>query len=209
MARNSFAGRVLRAAQTWYRYKTFRAADLIAPLNIRSRDLAKKISVALGDHHRAGRLVKLEPGLYRVARPGEIVAGATTKASVGPEIKEKMWSILRMRGAVTVADLQELTGAKAYYAKEYLQLLVKREIVKALPQPGNQPWRYQLVKRDMVSPPSDDKKADRLKAQRERKKAMAITELERCGRALDRAFARVSEACQRAVKVLKEIDNGQ
>ena len=115
-----------------------------------------------------------------------------------------MWSILRSRGTVTVADLQELTEASAEYAKEYLRMLVKREIVRALPQPGNKPSKYQFIKHEMVLPPTDDKKADRLQAQRAKKRKAAIAALDESMQGLRLAVAGVSKACNRACAALKE-----
>ena len=131
----------------------FRAAELVGPLNVSSYKESHKISSALGDHAKAGRLVKIETGLYRLPSVAEIVAKTVGGALVSPMVKDKMWSILRSRGTVTVADLQELAGAKASYAQEWLRMLIKREIVKGLPQSGNQQWKYQLVKRHLVAAP--------------------------------------------------------
>ncbi len=203
MARNSFAGKVLSAIKTLDEGRTgFRAADLIAPLNIKTRDLARKISVALGDHCRAGRLVKIETGLFRLPQGDE----KRTLCPAGPTIKDRMWAILRSRGTVTVADLQELASARAAYAKEFLRMLTRREIVRELKQPGNKPAKYQFIKPEMVLPPLDDKKADRLKALRAKKKLAGIEALRQAGRALDRATERARDALIRAIAVFEEED---
>ena len=207
MARNSFAGRVLAAIKTLENGTTgFRAADLIAPLHLKSREQARKISIALGDHFKAGRLVKIETGLFRLPRYGENQQSVDQRPQppAAPLIKDRMWSVLRSLGTVTVADLQMLAGASAEYAKEYLRMLAKREIVRALPQPGNQPSKYQFIKREMVQPPSDDKKADRLKAQRAKKRTAAIASLDESVRVLFCAMGQLRRAHKEAILTLDE-----
>ena len=98
----------------------------------------------------------------------------------------------------------ELTEASADYAKEYLRMLAKREIVRALPQPGNQPSKYQFIKREMVQPPSDDKKADRLKAQRAKKRTAAIASLDESVRVLFCAMGQLRRAHKKAILTLDE-----
>lgn len=210
MARDSFAGRVMAAIKTLENSITgFRAADLIAPLHLKTRNEARKISSSLNDHHHAGRLVKIESGLFRLPLPGEALTGKTTTTAT-PLIKDRMWSILRWKGTVTVADLQMLTGAKASYAKEFLDAMAMRGVVRKLKQPQNKPLKYQFIKHEMVLPPLDDKKADRLIALRAKKKLAEIEALKQAGRSLDRATERAREALIRAIAVLeKEIDDGK
>ena len=161
MARNSFAGRMLAIIKKEYGLSggEFGVDELIEPLFIQTRKDKKRCLNALCDHADAGRLVRVSRGRYRLPHTGE-------HRREKPPIRNRMWSILRWKGTVTIADLQELTGASESYAREYLQLLSRREIVRRLPQPGNQPSKYQLIKTDQVEPPVNDEKADYLKSMR-------------------------------------------
>ncbi len=180
MAKNSFAARVLTMLRREFPGRSFRADDLIAPLMIKTRAEKKRLSTALRDHYRAGRLERPERGLYRL--PGK-------SAGTEPLGRDRMWAVLRMRGTVTVSDLVELCGVSKRYASEYLRMLVRNEMVRVIPRQGRRPRRYQLIRRDRVEAPTDEEKSRRLRDRRRRL-------LEEAAAAIDRARDLVKEARQ-------------
>ncbi len=199
MARNSFAGRVLATIKKEYGLSggEFGVDELIAPLFLQTRKDKKRCLNALRDHVEAGRLVRAARGRYRLPYADE-------RHRKKPPIHKRMWNIMRWKGTVTIADLQELTGTSESYAREWLRMLIRREIVRRLPQPGNQPCKYQLIKRDQVTPPVNDEKADYLKKLRKNQQAS----LESVGKSLLQAGHHVMDAA-RTLKKMEAFDDQQ
>ena len=114
---------------------------------------------SLSDMYKAGRIRRVSQGMYTLA------------AADKPEIRKVMWRLLRMRRAVAIGDLQEMAGASERYAREWLQMLEKKEIVR---HEGGI-WRL-LV--DMVDMPEDDAAAEKYRKLREKKKGQAMADLQ-------------------------------
>lgn len=96
-----------------------------------------------------------------------------------PTIQEKMWRVLRARKAVTLADLMELAGASEVYAKEYMLVLIKNQIVK------KDGYKWRMISDPVIMPDNTDK-AEKLRKIRAAKKA-AIA-------AMDEAFGAIARA---------------
>ena len=111
---------------------------------------------ALRDLVSSGEIEKIKKGVFRY------------KGKQGPaQFQEIMWRFLRSRKKVTIDDLIEISRAEKSYVKEWLQMLVRREIVRKYKN-GN----YLMIK-DPVDMPRNEEKAQRLRRIRaEKKKAL-------------------------------------
>jgi len=106
--------------------------------------------------------------------------------------QEIMWRVLRARKKVTVDDLIEISGADERYVKEWLQMLVRREIVRKYAN-GN----YLMIK-DMLDMPRNEEKAERLRRIRsEKKKALD---------AIDKVVTVALEARMAVVEISEDAD---
>jgi len=169
MAHESFAGKVFAALVRLSSDKRneVEVGELSSALMIQTRQQHKRMLNALSDLKKAGKVVRLQQGVY---------FPASEKNPRAPELRAVMWRLLRMRRRVTVDDLAELSGASREYAKDWLQMLEKRAIVRRVPQLGNQPHLWQMIK-DPGAMPVDDAAADRLRALRKKKKQQALADL--------------------------------
>lgn len=171
MAHQSFAGRVLETLTKLAATATsgrVHADDVSSALMVQTRQAHKQVLNALSDLSKAGTVVRVQQGVYALAED------QTRK----PDKREVMWRVLRMRKRVVVADLVELAGVSREYAKEWLQMLVTRGIVRRLPQPDNQPHHYQIINVNAaMAMPVDEAKAAKLRALRRKKSAQAMADL--------------------------------
>ena len=171
MMRESFAGRIREAAKSLGAGgKEFRADELGHEAGIQTRKDMRHMYRTIIDFVRAGEIERAERGVYRYRG----------KPAGRPQIQLIMWRILRARRAVTIEDLQELAGASAAYAKQWLMMLARRQIVRKLSN-----GKYHLIQ-DPVEMPRDEEKAEKLRTIRERKKAAL--------KALDHAFSAIADA---------------
>ncbi|MBW2642804.1 MAG: hypothetical protein JRC89_05390, partial [Deltaproteobacteria bacterium] len=94
------------------------------------------------------------------------------------ELRQKLWRVFRRLRTVTVDDLVELTGASEGYAKEFVRMLVRREIARRIDGPKRKDKsKYQMVN-DPVKMPEDEEKARRLRKLRRQKKREALAALQ-------------------------------
>lgn len=170
MAHQSFSKRVLDAL-TDAALKgdgEVETGDLSSLLFLQTRESHKKMLNTLSDLARNGRILRVRQGVY--------TPNANTKK---PDKREVMWRVLRMRGGVTVADLQEMAGVSSCYAKEWLRILVERGVaIKVVPQDKNNPHSWRLIKTDIAEMPVDTKKAARLRKIRRLKKEQIARKLD-------------------------------
>ena len=169
--RESFAGKIREAAKALGAGgKEFRADELGDRAGLQTRSDLRRMYQTIIDFIRAGDIERVEKGVYRYrGKPAE-----------RPQIQLVMWRIMRARRAVTIEDLQELAGASAAYAKQWLMMLARRQIVRKLSN-----GKYHLIQ-DLVKMPQDEEKAQKLRKIRERKKAAL--------KALDQAFSAIADA---------------
>ncbi len=137
------------------------------PGEIKTKEIALKLDLvfdkekqplyqALRDFAATGEIEKIRQGVF-------IYKGRKNPA----QLQQIMWRFLRSRRKVTVDDLIEISGAEKTYVKEWLQMLVRREIVRKYKN-GN----YLMIK-DPVDMPRNEKKAEKLRRIRaEKKKAL-------------------------------------
>ena len=152
----------------------------------------------LSDLRDAGEVERVSPGVV-------VYRG---KAGAGPDIRSAMWSVIRMRKMVTVADLVELANASESYAKEFLALLVRRGCVERIGRIGQSPT-YRLINDLGPQAPADTAKADRLHHIREAKKK-AIAQLDEAGQALIAATHAIVRARMAVVDIQEtEGDDGE
>ncbi len=137
------------------------ANKLSCLLHLQTRQEHKRLLNTLSDLSRRGKIVRVRQGVY-----------APAPAAGEPDKREIMWRLLKMRRRVTVDDLMEMAAVSRAYANEWLRLLVKREVVSCIQEPG-QPGRWVLIN-DCAEMPQDSDKAERLRNIRlKKKKALA------------------------------------
>ena len=179
----SFAGRVRAAARkvgvdgSW-----FSAADLSHAVGVQTFDGNKRLHWAVRDLKKSGELVVVGKGLYRLGEPKPKGRGGID-TSQNPQKRVVMWRFLRMRRRVSVGDLQEAAGVSEEYAREWVQMLQRQGVVKAL-----KGGTFQLLA-DSPEVPKDRAKAEKLRELRRVRK-------NRLESAIDQAQIRLTEAGQ-------------
>ena len=158
--------------------------DLSDALMIQTTQKHKRMLNALSDLKKAGRIDRVRQAVY-----------TRTPRTQEPDKREVMWRVLRMRKAVTIADLEELAGVSKFYAKEYLELLDRRGIVKRVVPPNpNHPHSWRMVRAD-AEMPIDNDKAERYRKIRLQKKEEALADL-----------AEAKKLIGKACRVIKDIE---
>lgn len=158
---SSFAQRVRDAIIDNIGDREFTAQDVALHMDLVFNSDKKPLYATLRDFRKRGDVVVVRKGVYRYVRRGKVWPAV---------IQGKMWRILRARRTVTVDDMMALAGASKGYAKEFLNLLVRQQIVRRIDRPDNQPTKYQMIA-DPVKMPINTEKAARLRAIRAAKKS--------------------------------------
>lgn len=140
----------------------------------------------LSDLRKHGEIKRCRPGVY-------LYIGL---AKTEDELRKKIWRVIRNLKVVTINDLIELTGASKTYAKDYIQMLGRREIVKAIKLTKGR-WKYQLINDPVIMPKNEDN-AEKLRELRKKKKGRALA-----------ALVVASRAIEHAKKTIEEIDEGE
>jgi len=143
-------------------------SELAVALDLVSHKDKRGMYRALADMRKHGEVKRCRPGVYiYIVRP-------KTK----DELRQKIWRVIRDRRIVTVDDLVELTGASERYATEFVQMLIRREIVRRIDDPHRRrKSKYQLIKDPVIMPVNEDN-AKKLKKLRKQKKKEALILLE-------------------------------
>jgi hypothetical protein len=171
--KNTMAQRIREVIRQHFPATEFTAADIAEYVDAVSKADKKPIYSFLRDAVRRGELLRESDGGYRLAAQSEIRPAV---------IQRKMWSLLRSMRLVTIADMVALAGASEGYAKEFLLLLARQEIVRRIDQPNNAPSKWQLIA-DPVKMPRNIEKAEKLRAIRAAKKK-ALDQIDAAGKAL-------------------------
>lgn len=169
----SFTGAV-RAAAREFPKSGFTSRELAAVVGIASNRERIAMHSTIKDMLASGELKRIAPSTYEyVGKPA-------------PNQKQHvMWRYLRSGrsfGGVTIEELREVSGAEESYVREWLQLLVRRGVVREFKNKG----KWQLLV-DLIEMPLNDEKAEKLRRVRERKKQSIIQALERAEAAIARA----------------------
>lgn len=173
----SFAGQVREAARSLGRDgATFSYEDIGGVVGIQKYAEKHKIWDAVADLRKAGEIELVSRG----------VLSWKGKIKQKPQIRERMWRALKAKGSVTVPDLQELAGASEAYAREWIQMLVRREVVRAFDN-----GRYQLIK-DPDEMPQNTEAVEKYRNIRGRKK-LALEAIRMAERALGEAKRAVAD----------------
>lgn len=141
---------------------------------------ANKVSVALAimtrkEHKRLLNTLSALAGEGKLHRVRQGVYGAPS-TSAPPEKREIMWRLLRINKRTTLDDLVELAGVGKDYARAWLAMLVKHEVVKRLDHPGAKTvW---MLVSDRVEMPVSDDRAAYLREMRRQKKEVIATQLD-------------------------------
>ena len=176
--KETFAGKIRLTAQVLGADGVrFTVEDLANAAAVQSYKDKRRVRQTLQDMARSGEVKRVEPGVY-------LYVGKPARA---PQKQTVMLELFKMRRTVSVEDLQELAGVSADYAREWLTMLVRREVVRDC-RNGN----YTLIKNPDEAPRNDEKAA-RLREIRRRKKACALKELEKIKDALTRAEAAIMD----------------
>ena len=166
MAQQSYAKTVLqKALEIAAASGEATAGDVSAAMFTQTRKEHKRVLNILSDLVNASRLLRLRQGVY----------GPVSPTDRQTDKREVMWRVLRMRRRVRVEDLVEMAEVRESYAHEWLQMLVKREIVRKVQAPGL-PGVWVLL-HDNIDMPENEEKAARLREIRKRKKALIESRL--------------------------------
>ena len=158
MAHQSFAQRVLGMLREVCREGgKADAGEMSSRLLLQTRKEHKRMLNTLSDLARQGRIVRVSQGVYAEAKP-----------AAEADKREVMWRLLKMRRRVTVDDLVEMAGVSRDYAREWLLILVRREVARKIQEPGKAGlW---VLINDTAEMPLDENKAARLRGIRLKKK---------------------------------------
>lgn len=130
--------------------------DIAYCLDLVSGAEKKPMHSALRELVRQNEIMRVEPGRYKWAfRKNE-------------DLQSKMWRLLRSRRVVTVDDMVGMIGASKEYAREFFQMLQRREVVKRIGES-----KYQMIE-DPVDMPVNEEKAARLRRIRKEKALAAF-----------------------------------
>jgi len=140
--------------------------ELAAALDLVSDADKRPMYRVLADLWRQKEIRRVRPGVHiYIGKPGD------------DELRQKLWRVFRRLRIVTVDDLVELTGASDGYSKEFLRMLVKRDVARRIDDPKRQDKsKYQMIS-DPVKMPVDEEKARCLRKLRRRKKREALAAL--------------------------------
>lgn len=184
MAHESFSKRVLvavtdRAASSPEGQAT--VSDISDALMIQTTAEHKRMLNTLSDLKNAGRIVRVSQGVY-----------APAKREVKPEIRERMWRVLRMRRRVMVDDLVEMAEASTDYASDWLRTLEVQKVVRKINPGVGKSCVWQLIN-DPVEMPVDTDKAAKYRALRLKKKQQALVDLAAAQKLLGKACQAITE----------------
>jgi len=175
MAHQSFRKDVLLMALKVSKEKSGEVTtdSLSTLLMIMNRKEHKRMLNTLGELTGEGKLRRIRQGVYGPPLP--------TATPAEPDKREVMWRLLKMRRRVTVDDLMEMAGVSRDYARQWLVILVRREVARKIQEPGKAGlW---VLINDSAEMPVDEDKAARLRNIRLKKKRM-ITKLDSISTAL-------------------------
>lgn len=170
--KGSFAGKVLDAAKALgIKQETFSPKEISHEMGLQTAKDEKRMGCSLRDHLKAGKLERVEFGIYRIPK---------LKPGRKPEKQEVMWRIAKARRSFTVNDLVEMAEVKEGYAREWCQMLVHNSVAKKTADST-----YLITSSD-VELPRNERKSARLKRIRAQKKKLL--------NGIDKAQAAVLEA---------------
>lgn len=181
MAHQSYAQRVLEKLREVCldMHGKADAGELSSRLHLQTRKEHKRMLNTLSDLSRAGKVVRVSQGIYAEAKP-----------AAEPDKREIMWRLLKMRRRVTVDDLVEMAGVSRDYAREWLLILVRREVARKIQEPGKAGlW---VLINDSAEMPLDEDKAARLRNIRLKKKKAIAGKLD----AIDAVLGEVRQLLQ-------------
>jgi len=150
---------------------TVTAAVVAAMMGLETHKAKQPLYATISDMKRRGELVPVGTGKKGVYRYVPVKKNY---------LRTVMWRLLRSRRKITVEDLQELAGASASYAREWIKMLEKREIVKEMDGGG-----YRLIE-DTVEEPVNIERIEKLRNWREQRK-QALTALDKASAAINQA----------------------
>lgn len=184
MARQSFSKSVLESVlAVAARYNGEATVDnIFYAMDFRSYRDRKRLTATLSDLCQAGRIRRISQGVY----------GPPPAQPTQPEKRDVMWRVLRMRRRVSIDDLVELAEVSKDYARDWLQVLVRRGIACKHQQPGL-PGTWQLLV-DQVERPADEGNANRLQVLRRKKKQAAMGLLDDALKQVETLGAALAEA---------------
>jgi hypothetical protein len=137
--------------------------ELLEILELKAHADKRPFYRAMTDMVKAGEVKRLGVGIVQYI-------GKTS----APDVRDRMWSVLRMRKSASVEDLMELTGADRKYVHDFMRVLIRRECVKAITRP-DKIRVYCLVKDTGAETPENTEKKDYMKRfHKARKEALEL-----------------------------------
>ena len=173
---NSFAGQVRAVLQhLGADGRELTVAQIGEPLDLVFAADKRPLYQVLRDFVKSGEASKVRPGVYRYLGKKQ-----------PPNRRQAMWRALKIMQTVGVDDLMEMSGARRSYVKEFLQTLVRQDVLRK-----NANGKYTLTA-DMRDLPADEAKAARLRQMRARRKT-ALAALDSAAAAIDAAREAVNQ----------------
>ena len=150
--------------------------ELAVALDLVSDKEKRGMYRVMSDLRKQNEIRRVRPGVHVYLRkPGD------------DELRQKLWRVFRRLRTVTTDDLIELTGASEGYAKEFLRMLVKRDVARRIDDPKRQDKsKYQMIN-DPVKMPEDEEKARRLRKLRRQKRREVLAALQAAELAIKKA----------------------
>jgi hypothetical protein len=174
--KETFAGKIRQAAKDLgHGGESFTTRALSVKANLKTRKEEKRMLNALRDFVKAGEVQRVSLGVY-------VYLGKQRKDL---PLKDQMRNYLKIKKVVTIEELQEL-GAAETYAREWLQMLMRRGVVA---DRGN--GRFELIAEMAV--PENEEKAERLRKLRAVRKAEIAAALDEMSEALGRVRQALTE----------------
>ncbi|MBU1564370.1 MAG: hypothetical protein KJ630_01925 [Proteobacteria bacterium] len=134
--------------------------DISSALFVQTRLQHKRLLNTLCELASDGKLRRISQGVY----------GPVIGPEKPPDKRQVMWRLFRMRKRVTLDDLMEMAEVSRDYAREWLSMLVKRQVARRIEQPGGH-GLWMLIN-DTLEMPVNEAKAIKLREQRQKKRAI-------------------------------------
>lgn len=155
--------------------------ELAEALDLVSDKGKRSMYRVLSDLRKQNEVRRVRPGVY-------VCLGKTGD----DELRQKLWRVIRRLRTVTIDDLMELTGASECYAKEFVQMLVRREVARRIDGPHRKKAKYQMIKDPVTLPENQEKIQSRRKLRRQKKRE-ALAALQAAELAINKAKALIDE----------------
>lgn len=149
--------------------------EIAARLDLVSDQEKRPVYRTIRDFVKRGEVVRVRTGVIRYRG---------LKRDVRPADKTRcMWRLIRSNRNenIMASDLVANCGVSINTAREYLQMMVRREILRRIDMPGNKPSKYRMIDDPGPNLVRNDENAERLRrlraAQKEAEAALSAAHI--------------------------------